>query len=145
MRPTEDVHSKSKKKGATFTVTATLWACRSCERTVDKLQAEPGQLVCVQILIDVKSVASLLNPPPALHSSDENQVVTVAGAAQSLFRLKTWFLSNFNLLLFSRAHTSQTGFVAFYLDDLCSVQQVVVKRVSGQGSGNRHHGQSTPE
>lgn len=55
--------------------------------TIDESKAEPRQGVFVQILIPVLSVPLLLKRPPAQHTSNEHQIVTVAGAAQSLFRL----------------------------------------------------------
>lgn len=55
--------------------------------TIDESKAEPGQNVLVQIFISVLSVPLPLNSPPAQHNSNEHQVITVAGAAQSLFCL----------------------------------------------------------
>lgn len=55
--------------------------------TIDESKTEPRQSVFVQIFISVLSVPLLLNSPPAQHSSNEHQIITVAVAAQSLFHL----------------------------------------------------------
>lgn len=55
--------------------------------TIDESKAEPGQNVFVQIFISVLSVPLALHSPPAQHNSNEHQIITVAGAAQSLFCL----------------------------------------------------------
>ena len=55
--------------------------------TINEPKAEPRQSVTVQIFISVLSVPLLLDSPPAQHSSNEHQIVAVAGAAQSLFHL----------------------------------------------------------
>lgn len=55
--------------------------------TADESKAGPGQNVFVQIFISVLFVPLPLNSPPAQHDSNEHQIITVAGATQSLFHL----------------------------------------------------------
>ena len=62
--------------------------CVCLKLTIYESKAEPRQVVCVQIFISLLSVPLLLSSPPAQHSSTEHQIVTAAGAAQSLFRLE---------------------------------------------------------
>lgn len=56
--------------------------------TIDESKTELWENVFVQILISVLSVSLMLNSSPAQNSSNENQIITVAAATQSLFHLQ---------------------------------------------------------
>lgn len=120
--------------------------CGRFKLTIDESKTKPRQTVLVKIFISVLSVPFLLNSPPAQHGSYEHQIITVAAAAQSLFHLNIQNTESISAVFVSFKTTwLDRCLVTFHLVDLGPVLQAVVKRVSGQTSGYRQHGQNTPE